>query len=98
LALGDNGFGPKRLAERSLALVSTTAATLRSTALARDVGGRKILAKRQGTYLRAHTRARARFPGIYPLTDCSQNQFFVDEGESMGLASSYRGAVVVAHR
>jgi hypothetical protein len=49
-ALGDDGFGPKRLAERSTALILGTAATTSwSTALACDDDGRKN-AKRQGTY------------------------------------------------
>ena len=50
LALGDDGFGPKRLAERLTALILGTAATTSwSTALACDDDGRKN-AKRQGTY------------------------------------------------
>ncbi len=36
-------------------------------ALAWDVGGRKILVERQGTYWRALPRARARFPGKFPF-------------------------------
>jgi hypothetical protein len=40
LASSDNGFGPRRLTKRSLALVlGRTAATLRSTALARGTRG-----------------------------------------------------------
>jgi hypothetical protein len=99
LALGDNGFGPKRLAKRSTALTLGTAATTWSTALACNVGSRKKLAKRQGpSCWRALTHARARLPSIYPLRDRSRSQVFVDEGESEGLASSYRGAIIVACR
>jgi len=82
LASGNNGFGPKWLAERSIALIVGTAATTWSTALACDVGGRKILAESQGTYLPALACARAQFPGVHPLRDHSQSQVFMDEGES----------------
>ncbi len=98
MAPGDDGFGPKRLAERSITLIVGTAVTTWSTALARDVGGKKIFAERQGTYWRVLTRARARLPSVYPLRDHSQSQVFVEEGESERLASSYRGAIVVARR
>jgi hypothetical protein len=98
LALGDDGFGPKQLAEPSIASTLGTATTLRSTALARDGGSWKKLAKRQGPCWRALVRAPARLPSVYPLTDCSRSQVFVDEGESECLASSYRGAFVVARR
>jgi hypothetical protein len=75
LALGDDGFGPKRLATSSIAsILGTTAATLWSTALARDVGGSKIPAERLGTNLRAHTRARARLPGQFPLRKHPRNR------------------------
>ncbi len=47
LALGDDGIGPKRFAEHSTASILGTAATTWSTALARNVGGRKNLAERQ---------------------------------------------------
>jgi hypothetical protein len=50
--LGDNGFGPKRLVYCSITSIAGMAATSWSTALACDVSGRKILAKRQGTYWR----------------------------------------------
>ena len=81
LALGDNWFGPKRLAERSTASTLGTAATLRSTALARNVGGRIILAKHPGTCWRALARARAtQLPSVYPPRDCSLSQVFVDKG------------------
>jgi len=82
LGLGRQRFGPKQLAERSIASIVGTAATTWSTALARDVGGRKILAERQGTYWRALARARARLPSVYPLRDHSRSQVFVNEGES----------------
>ena len=82
LASGDNGFGPKRLAEPSIALILGTAATIWSTALARDVGSRKKLAERQGTDLLVLARTRAQFPSVYPLRDRSRSQFFVNKGES----------------
>jgi hypothetical protein len=60
-----------------------TAATLWSTALARDVCGRKSLAERQGTSCwRVLARARARLLSVYPLRDRSRSQVIVDEGES----------------
>jgi len=46
LALGNDWFGPKRLAERSIASMLGTAATIWSTALAHDVGSWKKLAER----------------------------------------------------
>jgi hypothetical protein len=46
LALGDDGFRPKRLVKWSIALLGGTAATSLLTNLARDVGGRKNLAER----------------------------------------------------
>jgi hypothetical protein len=73
------------------------AATIWSTALARDGGSWKELAKRRGPCWRVHVRARTRLPSDYPLGDRSQSQFFVDEGVSSGeidserLASSCRG-------
>jgi len=82
LALGDDGFGLKRLAEPSIASILGTAATIWSTALARDVGSWKKLAERQGTDLLVLARTRARFPSVNPLRDRSRSQFFVDEGES----------------
>jgi len=82
LALGDDGFGPKRLAEPSIALILGTAAIIWSMALARDVGSRKKLAERQETDLLVLARTQAQFPSEYPLRDCSRSQFFVDEGES----------------
>jgi hypothetical protein len=81
LALGDDCFGPKRLAERSTASNLGTAATLRSTALARDGGSWKKLAKRRGPCWRVHVRAHTRLPSDYPLGDRSWSQVFVDEGE-----------------
>ena len=47
LALGNDGFRPKRLAENSIVSIGGTAATSLSTALACDVGGRKNLAECQ---------------------------------------------------
>ena len=80
LALGDDGFGLKRFAKHSIASIAgMMAATLWSTALARDVGGRKNLAKRQGTDGRALARARAWLPGKYPMGICIRNLVFVDE-------------------
>jgi hypothetical protein len=55
------------------------AATLWSTALARDVGGSKIPAKRQETNGRALTRARARLPGKFPLRKHPWNPVFIDK-------------------
>jgi hypothetical protein len=55
LALGDEGFGSKQLAEHSIAkILGTTTATLWLMALARNVGGSKIPVKRQGTNGQAH--------------------------------------------
>ena len=83
MASGDDGFGPRRLAKRSLALVlGRTAATLQSTALARGAGRSKNPVGRQVTDGRALTRARVRLPGEYPLRDRSRSQVFVDEDES----------------
>jgi hypothetical protein len=79
-ALGDNCFGLKRLAERSTASISGTAATTWSTALARNVGGKINLAKRQGTYWRALPRARAWFLGKFPFRkNPPWNCVFADE-------------------
>jgi hypothetical protein len=80
LALGDNMFRPKRLAERLIASIVGTAVTSLWTALACDVGGRKNLAKRQGTYWQALARARARFPGKFPCRkNPPRNCVFVNE-------------------
>jgi len=80
LALADDRFGPKQFAERSIAsIVGMTAATLWSTTLARDVGGSKIPAKRQGTNWRALARARARLPGKFPPRKCPRNTVFINE-------------------
>ena len=58
LASGDDGFGPRRLVESSLALVSRmTAATLRSTALARGAGGSKNPVGRQDGRAGIRTRS-----------------------------------------
>ena len=79
-ALGDGGFGPKWLAESSTASVLGTAATTWSTALARNVDGRKNLAERRGTYWRALPCARARFPGKFPFRkNPPRNCVFVDK-------------------
>ncbi len=78
--LGNNGFGPKRLAKHSIASILGTAVTTSwSTALARDVSGRKNLAKHQGTYWRALPRARAGLPGEFPLRKHPRNRVFVGE-------------------
>ena len=83
LGLRRRQFGPRRLAKHLLALVSgRTAATLRSTALARGTDGCKNPVGRQVTDWRALARARAQLPGIYPLRDCSRSQVFVNEDES----------------
>ncbi len=79
-ALGDNRFGPIRLAKRSTAsFLGTAVTTSWLTALACNAGGRKILAKCQGTYWRARPRARARLPGEFPLRKYPRNRVFVDE-------------------
>jgi hypothetical protein len=93
LLLGKLGVGSS-----ILKIIYGMAATTWSTALARDVGGRKNLAERQGTDLRVLARARAQFPIVYHLRDCSRSQVFVNKGESERLASSYHGAIVVARR
>jgi hypothetical protein len=48
LALGNDGFGPKRLAEPSIASILGTATTIWSTALACDNGSWKKVAERRG--------------------------------------------------
>ncbi len=97
-ASGDDGFGPKRLAERPTASNLGTAATLRSTALlARDGGSWKKLTERRGPCWCMFVRTRTRLPSVYPRGDRSRSQFFVDEGvsnskiDSEHLASSCRG-------
>ena len=79
LALGDDGFGTKQLAERSIALIVGTAATTWLAALANNVRSRKNLSERQGTYLRALARARAQFPGNFPLRKNQWSSVFVNE-------------------
>jgi hypothetical protein len=80
LALGDEGFGSKRLAERSITkILGTTAATLWLMALARNVDGSKIPVKRQETNGMALPRARAWLPGKFPLRKHPWNPVFVDE-------------------
>jgi hypothetical protein len=80
-ASGDDGFGPKRLAERSTASILGTAATLRSTALlAQDDGSWKTLTDRRGPCLCVVVvRTRTRLMSVYPRGDRSRGQFFVDE-------------------
>ncbi len=79
-ALADDGFEPKRLDERLTASILGTAATTWSTALARNVGGRKNLAKCQGTYWRALPRAHAQFLGEFPFRkNPPRNCVFVDK-------------------
>ena len=90
MALGNDGFGPKRLAEPSIASTLGTAATIWSTALARDGGSWKELAERRGPCWRALVRARLRLPSEYPLGDRSRSQFFVDEGVANGEVDSER--------
>ena len=61
--------------------MGTTAATLWSTALARDIGGKIIFAERPETCWQALARARAtRLPSVYIPRDRSLSQVFVDEG------------------
>jgi len=83
LALGDDVFGPKRLAKCLIASIwGMTATTLWSTALARNIGGSKIpSSKCQGTNWRALARARARLLGEFPLRKSPPRTYcvFVDE-------------------
>jgi hypothetical protein len=90
LALGDDGFGPKRLAEPSITSILGTVATIWSTALARDGGSWKKLAERRGPCRRTLVRARLRLPSKYLLGDRSRSQFFVDEGVANGEIDSQR--------
>ncbi len=79
-ASGNDRYGPIRLAEPSIASTLGTAATLRSTALARDDGSWKTLTDRRGPCLCVVVvRARTRLMSVYPPGDCSRGQFFVDE-------------------
>jgi hypothetical protein len=96
-ASGNNGYGPTRLAEPSIASTLGTAVTLRSTALARDDGSWKKLTDRRGPCLCVVVvRARTRLMSVYPCGDRSRGQFFVDEEvlnfeiDSEHLASSCR--------
>ncbi len=92
---GNDGYGPTRLAEPSIASTLGTAATLRSTALARDGGSWKKLTERP--WWRVHVRSATQLVSEYPRGDCSRSLFFVDEGVGSGeidgerLASSCRG-------
>jgi hypothetical protein len=79
-ASGNNGYGPTRLAEPSIASTLGTAATLRSTALARNDGSWKKLTDRRGPCLCVVVvRVRTRLMSVYPRGDRSRGQFFVDE-------------------
>ena len=96
-ALGNDGFGPKRLTEPSIASTLGTAATLRSTALlARDDGRWKKLTDPRGPCWCVFVRTRTRLVSVYPRGDRSRGQFFVDEEvlnfevDSKRLASSCR--------
>ena len=97
-ASGNDGFGPTRLAEPSIASTLGTAATLRSTALlVHDGGSWEKLTNRRGPCWCVLVRARTRLLSVYPCGDHSRNHFFVDEGVSNGeidsecLTSSCRG-------
>jgi len=82
LALGNNGFGPKRLAERLITSIwGMTAATLWLTTLACNVGGSKIPAEHQGTNLQALACTCAWLLGELPLrkNPPRMNCVFVDE-------------------
>jgi hypothetical protein len=84
-ALGNDGFGPKRLTEPSIASTLGTAATLRSTALlARDGGSWKKLTDRQGPWWRVHVRSTTRLPSEYPRRDRSRSQFSLNSWWSRG--------------
>ncbi len=81
LALGDDGFGPKRLAKCLITLIWGMMATaLWSTALACIVGRSKIPAKRQGTNWRALARPLLLL-GEFPLwkNPPRTNSVFVDK-------------------
>jgi hypothetical protein len=79
-AWGDDGFGPKPLAERSTASNLGTAATLRSTALlAHDGGSWEKLTERRGPCWCVLVRAHTRLLSVYPRGDHSRSQFFVDK-------------------
>jgi len=88
--LGNDGFGPTRLAKPSIASTLGTAATLRSTARSRDVGSWKKLTERRGPWWRC---SATRLASDYPRGDRS---YLVDEEVSNfeidgeGLASSRR--------
>jgi hypothetical protein len=83
VASGNDGFAPRRLAKRSLALVSrTTATTLWSTALARGAGGSKNPVGCHVTDVRVLAHACAWLPSVYPCRDRLRSQVFINEGES----------------
>jgi hypothetical protein len=67
------------LGQNGLLNGQTTAATLWSTALALNIGGSRIPAKRQGTDRRAFACALAWFPGKFHLRKSQQKKVFVKE-------------------
>ena len=77
-ASGDDRFGPRWHAERSIASNLGTAATLRSTALiSRDDGSwMELTDRRRPSWWCVLVRTRTRLVSEYPLGDCS---YFVDE-------------------
>jgi hypothetical protein len=90
-ASDNDGFGPKRLVEPSIASILGTAATLRSTALlARNGGSWRRLTVRRGPCSCVLVRTRTRLLSVYPRGDRSRSQFFVDEGVSNGVIDSER--------
>jgi hypothetical protein len=95
-ASGDDGCGPTRLAEPSIASTLGTAATQRSTALARDGGSWDKLTDRRGPCWCVFVCTRTQLMSVYPRGDRLRGQFFVDEEvlnfkiDSERLASSCR--------
>ena len=90
-ASGNDGFGPTRLVEPSIASILGTAATLRSTALrARDGGSWRRLTERRGPCSCVLVRTRKRLLSVYPRGDRSRSRFFVNEGVSNGVINSER--------
>jgi hypothetical protein len=80
LASGNDGIGPRRLIEHSLASIAgMTAANFCSTALAHNVSRSKIPAECQGTNWQALACARARLSVKFPPRKCQQNPVFVDD-------------------
>ena len=79
-ASGNDGYGPKRLAEPSIASTLGTAATIRSTARARGDGSWEKPTDRRGPCLCVVVvRTRTRLMSVYPRGDRSRGQFFFDE-------------------